>query len=107
VSTPVSDIGLHRCTRSSSKLDGHRPTAVCDNPRPRKKVKAKATKRNSQPKGTSPPRGDEQQTLAPEIPVETLQKIGQSLGIDTRKLTKEKLTADPVTVSSSSSSNDK
>jgi hypothetical protein len=108
VSTPVSDIGLHRCTRSSSKLDGHRPTPVCDNPRPRKKAKAKATKRNTQPKGqTSPPRGEEHQTLTPEIPVETLQKIGQSLGIDTSKLTKEKLTADPVTDSSNSPSNDK
>jgi hypothetical protein len=95
---PLVDSSVKRCTRSAALKEGYRVPPISDlAPKPRKRArKTVPASRGPGPalvadSGTAEPSGDF--SVTPPIPVATLQRIGEMLGIDAQLLTVDKLAA--------------
>ena len=92
--TLVVESLVRRCTRSSMKRDGFRPTPV-EKPTRRKKIKRqprkKAVKKDASQK--------KEEVAIPETPIQVMQQVGATLGTAADKLSEEVLKAPPSTPS--------
>jgi hypothetical protein len=95
---PLVDTSAKRCTRSSALKEGYRVPPIVDlAPKPRKRArKAVPAMRGPEPAQDQDSKANDSSSrfsVTPPIPVSTLQRIGDMLGIYAQLLTADKLTA--------------
>jgi hypothetical protein len=101
-----------RFTRSCLKNDGCRPAPVLSaQPRLKKKVRAKFLLENLKQQGDADvcqdsEEVDPEQMNIPATPIHVMQKVGEDLGMDPSKLTREQLEAEPDSSSATNSNDD-
>jgi hypothetical protein len=90
--TPLVDVGLRRHTRGSAAREGYRVPPITDiAPKPRKKARrAVPATRGDQ---ANKEKTEEKPSVTPQIPLKTLQHIGDLLEIEPDLITVDKLTA--------------
>jgi hypothetical protein len=90
--TPLVDVGLRRRTRGAAAREGYKVPPITDiAPKPRKKARkvVPATRGDQDKKKKT----EGKSSATPQIPVKTLQHIGDLLDIEPELLTIDKLTA--------------
>jgi hypothetical protein len=95
---PLVDLSTKGCTRSAALKEGyHVPPIANLVPKPRKRArKAVPATRGATPahdQGNAGSDTADKDSVTPPIPVATLQRIGEMLGIDAQLLSADKLTA--------------